>query len=137
MIASGLERKVLKRLSEGEEIGTRFPSTSTKMESRKRWMLSGLSQRGRIVVDSGAAEALRRDHRSLLPAGIKEVDGEFRRGDIILVVDPRGERVACGIASYGAKEVVAIKGLRSDKIREALGYEYGQEVLHRNNMVVL
>ena len=89
------------------------------------------------MVDAGAAEALHTNHRSLLPAGVKEVDGEFLRGDIILVVDPEGERVACGIASYGAADVAAIKGLRSDKIEEALGHWYGEEVLHRNNMVLL
>ena len=137
VVASGREPDVAPRVAAGESVGTFFAPTASKMESRKRWMLSGLSPKGRIVVDSGAAEALRRDHRSLLPAGVKEVGGEFRRGDIILVVDTRGERVACGIASYGARDVAAIRGLRSDRIREALGYEYGEEVLHRNNMVVL
>jgi glutamate 5-kinase len=136
-LVNGRERQVVPRLAAGESVGTFFVPTGSRVESRKRWMLSGLSTRGRIVVDAGAAEALRRNHGSLLPAGVKEVDGDFRRGDIILVVGPGGERVACGIASYDAADVDAIKGLRSDSIQEALGYRYGEEVLHRNNMVLL
>lgn len=136
-LANGKESRVVTRLAAGEAVGTFFTPTGSKVESRKRWMLSGLSTRGRIVVDAGAADALRRSHGSLLPAGIKEVDGHFKRGDIILVVGSSGERVACGIAGYGSEDVAAIKGLRSDRIREALGYQYGEEVLHRNNMVLL
>jgi glutamate 5-kinase len=136
-LVNGRENRVVPRLAEGESVGTFFAPTGSKMESRKRWMLSGLSMRGRIVVDDGAVYAIHRNHGSLLPAGIKEVDGHFKRGDIILVVGARGERVACGIASYGSEDVTAIKGLRSDRIREALGYQYGEEVLHRNNMVLL
>jgi len=136
-LVNGRENRVVSRLVSDESLGTFFAPTGSKVESRKRWMLSGLSTRGRIVVDAGAAQALRANHSSLLPAGIKDVDGDFKRGDIILVVGPGGERVACGIASYGSADVVAIKGLRSDRIREALGYQYGEEVLHRNNMVLL
>ena len=136
-LVNGREHWVVPRLVNGESLGTFFAPTGSKVESRKRWMLSGLSTRGRIVVDAGAAEALRRSHGSLLPAGIKEVDGDFKRGDIILVVGPEGERVACGIVSYGSADVAAIKGLRSDRIKEALGHQYGEEVLHRNNMVLL
>ena len=136
-LVNGRENRVVPRLVSDESLGTFFAPTGSKVESRKRWMLSGLSTRGRIVVDAGAAQALRANHSSLLPAGIKDVDGDFKRGDIILVVGPGGERVACGIASYGSADVVAIKGLRSDRIREALGYQYGEEVLHRNNMVLL
>ena len=100
-------------------------------------MLSGLSTRGRIVVDDGAAEALRVNHRSLLPAGVREVEGDFLRGDIILVVDPGGERIACGVTGYSAADMRAIRGLRSNKIEETLGYRFSEEALHRNNMVLL
>ena len=127
----------MSRLASGESVGTYFAPTASKMESRKRWMLSGLSTRGRILVDTGAAEALRMHHRSLLPAGVREVEGDFLRGDIILVVDPEGERIACGVTGYSATDVSAIRGLRSDKIEEALGYRFSEEVLHRNNMVLL
>ena len=136
-LAGGREADVVVRLATGEPVGTYFAPTASKMESRKRWMLSGLSTRGRIVVDAGAAEALRAHKRSLLPAGVREVEGDFRRGDIILVVDPEGERIACGVAGYSAADVKAIRGLRSSKIEEALGYRFAEEVLHRNNMALL
>ena len=137
VIASGLEQDVLTRLAMGERIGTLFPATSTKLESRKRWMLSGLSTRGEIVVDDGASTALLRDHRSLLPAGVKEVKGSFERGDIVSIVDASLTQVAAGIANYGSEETADIKGAHSNRIEEILGHHYGDEVVHRNNMVIL
>ena len=136
-LAGGQEPDVVSRLANGEHVGTYFAPTASKMESRKRWMLSGLSTRGRIVVDAGAVEALRAHKRSLLPAGVREVEGDFRRGDIILVVDQEGERVACGVTGYSAADVKVIRGLRSNKIEEALGYRFSEEVLHRNNLAIL
>ena len=137
VIASGLEHDVLVRLTNGETIGTYFPSTCSDMESRKRWMLSGLSTRGEIVVDEGADRALRQENRSLLPAGVTEVVGTFERGDIVSILDPRRTQVACGIANYDSEDVARIKGFRSDRISEILGRQYGDEVVHRNNMVML
>ena len=137
VIASGTERDVLTRLADRESIGTFFPSTATKIESRKRWMLSGLSTRGEILVDGGAARALRRDHRSLLPAGVTDVLGSFERGDIVSILEsPRGQ-IACGITNYGSGELATIKGLQSDRIEGLLGHHYGDEAVHRNNMVIL
>ena len=137
VIASGLERDILTRLADGEEIGTRFPATSTKMESRKRWMRTGLSTRGEIIVDDGAADALRHRNRSLLPAGVTEILGSFERGDIVAILDPRRGQVACGITNYGSRELAKIEGAHSDRIAELLGHDYGDEVVHRNNMVIM
>ena len=137
IIVNGDEPEVLVRLAGGEEMGTLFPAQVDRMESRKRWMLSRLAVRGRIVVDAGAARALRRDKKSLLPAGVREVDGAFERGEAVDICGPDGEHIACGIANYGREEVEAIRGLRSERIAEALGYEYGSEVVHRNNLVLL
>ena len=136
-IASGLERDVLQRLVGGESIGTYFPPTSTKMESRKRWMLSGLSTRGEIVVDDGAVRALLDQNRSLLPAGVTEIVGKFERGDIVSILNPKRTQVACGIANYASAELDRIRGSRSDQIVQALGHQYGDEVVHRNNMAIL
>ena len=137
VICNGGEQEVLPRLARGEEVGTLFLPTASKMESRKRWMLSGLSNRGEIVVDHGAAAALEHQNRSLLPAGVKDVGGEFHRGDIVYIVGPEGEKVGCGIANYSSEDTARIKGSRSDLILGILGYHYGQEVVHRNNMVLL
>ena len=137
VIASGLERDVLTRLCDGERIGTFFPAISTKMESRKRWMLSGLSTRGEIVVDEGATGALVQHHRSLLPAGVKEVVGPFQRGDIVSILDGGRGKIAAGIANYSSEELAKIKGVHTTRIQEILGHQYDDEVVHRNNMVVL
>ena len=137
VICNGREEDLLRRLTSGEEVGTLFLPTASRMESRKRWMLSGLSARGEIVVDEGAASALQDRHRSLLPAGVKDVGGEFRRGDIVYVVGPGAGKLACGIANYSSGDVKKIKGSRSDRIQGLLGYHYGEEVVHRNNMVLL
>ena len=137
IVASGHEPDVLIRLARGEEIGTLFPATGDRMESRKRWMLAGLSVKGSIVVDDGAARVLREDKRSLLPAGVHEVQGAFQRGDAVYVVGLDGGRIGCGIANYSAEEIMRIRGVRSDRIEEVLGHHYGSEVLHRNNLVLL
>ena len=100
-------------------------------------MLSGLSTKGRLKVDGGAIEALRNGKRSLLPAGITEVRGPFQRGDIIAVLSPEGTQFACGITNYKSQDITLIRGLRSDRIQSTLGYHYGQEVVHRNNLVLL
>ena len=137
VIAGGGEQDILLKVASGNEHGTFFPPSASKTESRRRWLMSGLSTRGEIVVDGGAATALRSQHRSLLPAGVQGVHGDFNRHDVVLVVDSEGQRVACGITNYSSREVAAIKGLRSDRIQQALGYQYGDEVVHRNNLAVL
>jgi len=137
IIASGHEPNVLPRLASGEHIGTLFPRRVSKVESRKRWMLSGLSTRGTIIVDEGAGRALVERKKSLLPAGIRDVKGPFKRGDGVLIALPEGPQIACGITNYGSDELEQIKGVRSDHIEDVLGYQYGSEVVHRNNMVLL
>jgi glutamate 5-kinase len=137
VIAAGEEPNVVPRLVGGEAIGTLFPPGGSGLEGRKRWMLSALSRRGSVVVDDGAVRAIVHEHRSLLPAGVMEVRGSFRRGDIVPILSPEGERIACGIANYAHKELAAIKGLRSERIAEALGITYGDVVVHRNDLVVL
>jgi glutamate 5-kinase len=136
-IADGRQKEVLVRLADGEAVGTLFPATVDRLESRKRWMLTGLSLKGSIVVDAGAARALRKEKRSLLPAGIQRVEGPFERGDAIAICDSEGQRIACGITSYGSKDIETIHGLRSERIEEVLGYQYGAEVVHRDNLVLL
>ena len=137
VIADGREREVLIRLAWGEELGTFFPSSVDRMESRKRWMVAGLSVRGRIAVDAGASRALREQGRSLLPAGVSDVEGDFERGDAVAITDDDGQRIACGIANYSAQEILRIRGVRSDRIEGVLGHHYGGEVVHRDNLVLL
>ena len=137
VIASGTVPDVLLDIASGKAHGTLFIPRTSKMESRRRWLLSGLSTRGEILVDKGATSALRSHHRSLLPAGVQGVRGYFNRHDVVLIVDGEGQRIACGVTNYSSGEVAAIKGLHSDRIEETLGHDYGDEVVHRNNLVVL
>jgi glutamate 5-kinase len=88
-------------------------------------------------VDEGAARALRERNTSLLPAGIKEVCDSFDRGDTVQVTTTDGARVACGISNYDSEEVTAIRGLKSARIAEVLGHDFGTEVIHRDNLVLL
>ncbi len=137
VVASGRGSGVLLRLARGEAMGTYFEPTATRVESRKRWMLSALSRKGRLLVDAGAAKALTRGNKSLLPAGVASVVGEFDRGEAVAIAEDGGQDVACGIVNYSAEEIQRIKGCRSDQISDCLGYEYGEEIVHRNNLVVL
>lgn len=137
VIAGGKEPDVITRLAAGEAIGTRFLPTTSKRESRERWMLSGLCTRGRLVVDAGAALALKKNKGSLLAAGIEQGGGNFQRGDIVNIYDPQGNRIACGIANYSSTQIDAIKKMHSRKIASLLGYDFGSEVVHRNNLVIL
>lgn len=138
VIAAGAEPDVLERLARGDPVGTLFPPSATRVEARKRWLLSGLAERGgEVVVDAGAVKALVSQHRSLLPAGIRAVRGQFKRGDVVAVVNDKGERVACGITNYDAEELGRLIGARSAEIQQRLGRHYGDEALHRDNLVLV
>ncbi len=135
VIANGRERDVIPRLAQGEPLGTLFPTAITKLESRKRWMLSGLCCRGQLTVDGGAVKAITQNGRSLLSAGIREVKGDFQRGEVLEILDLSGKVLGSGIANYSSADLEKIKGKHSDAILQVLGYEYGEEAIHRNNMV--
>ena len=100
-------------------------------------MLCGLSTQGKLIIDSGAAVALRQQKRSLLAAGIRQTEGSFNRGDIVDIYDSDGAHLACGITNYGFNDVNRIRGEKSGKIAGLLGFDYGPEVVHRNNLAVL
>jgi glutamate 5-kinase len=137
IIADGREPDVLVKISQGEDIGTFFPAPVSKMESRKRWMLSGLASKGKVTVDKGAKVALKEHNKSLLPAGITKAEGKFQRGDIVDILDEKGKHIGCGISNYSSSDLAIIGGKHSDKIGSLLGYDYGDEAVHRNNMVIL
>jgi len=137
IIADGRESDVILRLAAGESIGTRFLPTSTNLESRERWMLSGLCTRGKLIIDTGAATALKKQNRSLLSAGIQRVEGRFKRGDIVTIYDTEDNNIGCGITNYSSGDIGIIKGAHSSKIAALLNFDYGPEVVHRNNLALL
>lgn len=136
VIAPGSEKDVLIRLAAGEEIGTLFhPSVST-IESRKRYILSGAKAQASVVVDAGAAMALAKGG-SLLAVGIRSVEHDFDRGDPIRVLDESGKELARGVANYTGADLRKILGRRSAEIESTLGYYYGDEVVHHNDLVLM
>ena len=137
VIANGGTDSVVFRLSNGERIGTLFKTSVSKLESRKRWMLSGVSNKGNIKVDKGAVSALKSSKTSLLPAGVLSCFGGFERGDIVYIKDEHENNIAAGISNYGSSDLLQIQSLKSDRIEQVLGHYYGDEVIHRDNMVML
>ena len=137
VIASGMTPNAVIRLVEGEALGTYFPRSVTHVESRKRYLLSQMRESDRIVVDDGAVRALVKQHRSLLAAGVVDARGEFERGAVALVTDKEGRQIACGISGYSCEDMLKIRGMRSDRIGDTLGYHYGDAMVHRDNMVIL
>lgn len=135
VIVRGSEKDVIIRLAAGEAIGTRFLPTASKMESRKRWILAESALMGELQVDEGAAKALKYEGKSLLPVGVVAVLGDFNRGASVRILDPGGKEIARGIVRYGAADLERIKGMHSEKIEEVLGYDYGDEVVHRDDLV--
>ncbi|MBT4072823.1 MAG: glutamate 5-kinase, partial [Chloroflexi bacterium] len=137
VIAAGRTPNVIQQIADGGQVGTRFEPTTGRVEGWKRYLLTGkASSKGGVVIDAGAAKAVRFGGNSLLPAGVVNVDGAFERGDNISVFDPEGEIVAWGIANYRSVEIERIMGSRSHKIESILGYDYGPDIIHRNNMAL-
>ncbi len=135
-IVSGREDAVLSRLFDGELIGTRLVPETAPVAARKQWLAGQLRVRGRLEIDAGAAEVLRRSGRSLLAVGVRRVDGEFGRGEVVMCVDEDGVEVARGLVNYDAQEVRAIMGKPSSDISPVLGYKREPELIHRDNLVV-
>lgn len=136
VIAQGTEPNVLSRLANGERLGTRFLPVLSALESRKRYILSGRLSPGQISVNDGAASALKKGG-SLLPVGVTQINGDFDRGDTVRVIDPGGREIARGITTYSSADLTRLRGRHSDEIESLLGYDYGDEVIHRNDLVVL
>lgn len=137
VIANGYTPDILLGIVDGQAAGTFFPAAANRLESRKRWILANVTPGGRIIVDDGATRALRERGRSLLAAGVFAIEGEFDRGEVVEVRDREGRRIAAGITNYDSADLARIRGLHSDRIAETLGYAYGEEAIHRDNLVVL
>lgn len=136
VIADGRIPDVIMGIVEGKDIGTRFLPKQGRMSSRKRWIAFGMTPKGRIVVDKGAKEALV-NKKSLLPAGIISVEGEFKLGDSVSIMGAEGDEFARGLVYYSTSEIERIKGQKTQRIAQILGYKDYDEVIHRDNLVIL
>ena len=137
IIAAGRSPDVILRAAAGEQIGTRFPPLDSPTANRKRWIFGKARPSGRLWVDAGAAIALREKGGSLLPAGITQVEGQFERGDSVLIMDPADAALARGITRYDSADMRRIAGCQSGEIAERLGYSAGPVAVHRNDMLLL
>jgi len=137
VIASGSEPNVLSRIiADGEPLGTRFLPITTALESRKRWLLTD-KPKGEVYIDSGAVRVLTRGKASLLPVGVTRITGRFERGATVAILTPEGEEIAHGMSNYHHNDLRKIIGEKSDRIKDILGYTYGDYVIHRDNMVMM
>jgi len=136
IIANGNEKNVLSDLFSGAETGTFFKPKPRKMCGKKRWIAFSSKFRGEIMVDDGAATAITKRGKSLLPSGITAVSSEFGIGAPVTVINRAGDIIASGLVNYSAADIRSIMGLKSSQIYKALGHKPYDEVIHRNNMVV-
>ncbi len=137
VISRGRRKNVILDIVEGKKVGTRFSAGKKPLRARKRWIAFSLKPKGRIVVDEGAEKALVDKNKSLLPGGVVGVSGTFTDGDVVEVVSARRKVIARGLTNYSSDEIEKIKGKRSDRIEAELGYKDYDEVVHRDNLVIL
>lgn len=137
LIASGREPLVLTRLLAGEVLGTCLKPSQGRTVARKQWLAGQLQIRGRLVLDNGAVKVLRESGKSLLPVGVKKVEGQFARGEMVACVDQAGSEVARGLVNYSSDEATRIAGQPSERIESLLGYVDEPELIHRDNMVLV
>ncbi len=137
IIASGRRTGVLEQILRGEVVGTLVLAQGKSISPRKRWIGFSAQSCGTIVVDAGARQAIVQQGRSLLAAGIVDIRGTFRKGDLVTLSDQQGCEIARGLSNYHAEDVQRIKGLRSDRIAQVLGHRPYDEVIHRDNMTVV
>ncbi len=135
IIARGSAPNILARLVSQEPLGTKFTPTTSSVESRKRFILSG-GKVGRLLIDRGAAAALARGG-SLLPAGLTTIEGTFSRGENLSICNEEGQEIARGLVNYNHHDCARLCGRQSREIEPLLGYFYGDEIIHRSNLVLL
>jgi glutamate 5-kinase len=137
IIANGKTKDIIVDIVDGKGVGTRFKSTGTKLLAKKRWIAFSSKPKGSIYVDSGAKEALSSKNKSLLASGIVEVDGQFAAGDVIKIADKNFREFARGITNYSSGEILKIKGLKNADIKNVLGDKARDEVVHKDDLVIL
>lgn len=138
VIANGENLEVLRQIMKGEPVGTLFVPRENHLRFRNQWLAFGSKISGQLIVDDGLAKALRQKGScSILPVGITRVEGNFDSGDTVSVLDQEGHELARGMTNYSAEDLDLIKGCKTSQIEEKIGYKHYDEVIHRDNLVVL
>ena len=136
IIANGADPRNIVRAAQGCEVGTLFLAGKNRINSRKYWLAYSAADNGSVAIDAGAAKALK-EGKSLLAVGIREVAGEFERGETLAIKDASGQALARGITNYSSAELALIKGRKSEEIEAVLGYKYEDEALHIDNIALI
>ena len=136
IIANGRQEKLLESLYHGENLGTLL-SASQRLASKKQWLAGQMHIAGTVVIDDGAEKVLRHSGRSLLPVGVLNFEGDFKRGELVSCRNQQGLEVARGLVNYSSKELVKLKGQVSADIAELLGYGGEDELIHRDHLVII
>jgi glutamate 5-kinase len=137
VIVSGREPKVLTRLADGEAMGTHLRAAHKPMAARKQWLADHLQVRGKLWLDRGAVEALIQDGKSLLSIGVGAIEGDFERGELVSCLDRQGHEIARGLVNYSAEDSRKIMHHPTSSIEELLGFIDEEELIHRDNLVIL
>ncbi len=137
VIVGGKIENVITQLSEGESVGSLLLADQQPQAARKRWLAGQLQSRGELILDDGAVRVLRQSGRSLLPVGIKSVAGLFTRGDLVICKNMNNKEIARGLVNYNYQEAEKIMGKSSDSIESLLGYKNEEEMIHRDNLVLV
>lgn len=137
IIANGKSKRILVDIIEGKSVGTRFKASVSKLLAKKRWIAFSSKAKGTIIVDTGAKEALSQKNKSLLSSGIVEVDGNFIAGDVVNIADKTLKEFARGLSNYSSSELLKIRGLKTGEIKSVLGYKGADEVVHKDNLVII
>ena len=136
IIANGADPRNIVLAAHGCEVGTLFLAGKNRINSRKYWLAYSAADKGSVTIDAGAAKALK-EGKSLLAVGIREVAGEFERGETLAIKDASGRALARGITNYSSAELALIKGRKSEEIEAVLGYRYEDEALHIDNIALI
>lgn len=136
-ILNGSIDNVINKALHGEKLGTLFKAEDNHLKEKKQWIAFGARPSARIIVDSGAEEALIEGNKSLLPKGVVAVEGSFNAGEVVDIVNEKNIEIAHGISNYNSIEVNYIKGINSSSIEDKLGYKDYDEIIHKNNLVIL
>ncbi|MDC0640572.1 MAG: glutamate 5-kinase [Porticoccaceae bacterium] len=136
VIAGGRNQNILHQIAAGENVGTLLSASQKPLAARKQWLAGQLQVKGKLILDAGAVDVLTQRGRSLLAVGVTAVEGIFTRGDLVSCVDSNGIEVARGLVGYNSDEADRIKGHSAESIAGILGYREGDELIHRDNLVV-
>ena len=136
LVVNGLDEKIIENIFAGKNVGTLFWSGKGKIRDRKHWIAHTLKSSGTLTIDEGARKALMERGKSLLPAGLVKVKGNFEFGNALTLIDEEGEEIGRGLVNYNSRDLEQIKGMKTSAVRGLMGESYYEEVIHRDDLII-